>query len=311
MDEIKKPVKFLHPDTTKNVTGVYVQVHGSFTGGTNATYYYDVPEVPEMADSDTVSVILIGVDPDGLTGGLIWEITIIPHDGAGQPLGQTTRPVKIEEQNNNPGSGSCGLVLPIGQYWYWDLTLIEDPNGAGLVFYNDPDKKWGAGGQFINGCCINGKSSYNINCSGNTTAYRKLHFKTFFVFEEEILQFFSDGTFQRNTRELHSLPSPVESDFCGTGPGVVHWERYSVYYFGNWSINQLITPFQGDSLSLTLLTTTKTGGTGFGRTGGIIHQLDCNTLALIQPDREGQGHHSVSYFNRVHSTEEEGWYVLI
>ena len=131
------------------------------------------------------------------------------------------------------------------------------------------------------------------------------------MFEEEVMQFFSDGTFQRNTQELDALPDPDKTDFCGSGPGVVHWERYSVFYFGNWTIDKLATPFKGDSLSLTLLITSTTGGTGYGRAGGIIHQLDCNTLALIKLDREGQSHHEVSYFARSHTSEEEGWYVLL
>lgn len=313
MDEVKRPIKFLHEDTTKNVSGVYVQVHGS-----SSTYYYDVPEIPEMADNDSVSVILIGVDPDSLIDSagvppagapFIFEIEIVPYGESGQPLGGTKRPVQIDNPESNPNSGSCGLVLPDGQYWFWDLTLIEDPNGDGLVFYNDPEKKWGAGGQFINGCCINGTSSYNINCAGDTANQRRLNFKTFFVYEEEVLQFFSNGEFQRYTEELHALPDPDKSDFCGSGPGVVHWVEHNIYYFGNWSINKLTTPFKGDSLSLTLLTTSSTG-TGYGRSGGIIHQLDCNTLALIRPDREGQDRDEVSFFERIHTSEEEGFYVL-
>ena len=67
MDELKRPIKFLHEDPNENVSGVYVQVHATFIGGTNATYYYDVPELLETATNDSVSVIMIGIDPDGLT----------------------------------------------------------------------------------------------------------------------------------------------------------------------------------------------------------------------------------------------------
>ncbi|QHT68805.1 hypothetical protein GXP67_20195 [Rhodocytophaga rosea] len=202
----------------------------------------------------------------------------------------------------------CGLVLPDGQYWQWDLTLIEDVNNNKLLFYNDHNKKWGAGGQFINGCCIDGVSSYNIQCANNPSAFVKMRFKTFFVFEDEVLQFFKEGEYHRNTWELHSIPAPDESNFCGNGPGVVHWKEYDVFYLGNWSVSQLATPFQGDSLLLTLLTKDKVGGSGYGRSGGIIHQLDCNTLALINPDREGGNRHEVSFFARVHAIGEDGWY---
>ncbi|MEP7144979.1 MAG: hypothetical protein ABI707_18990 [Ferruginibacter sp.] len=311
VSEIKRPIRFLHKDTTKNVAGVYLQVHYiGAAGGSLATYYYDVPEVPDVADNDTVSVILIGVDPKDLHP-LDFDITIIPYDPFGQPLGETTRPVKIDEFNNDPLAGSCGLVLPTGEYWTWDMTFIENQQNNTLSFYNDPDKKWGAGGQFINGCCIDGISSYNTNCSGDTAHYRKLSFPTFFVFVEEILQFFNNGEFQRHTQELHSLPDPDKSDFCGSSLGIVHWSEISVYYFGNWSVQQLNKPFKGDSLKLTLLTTSTTGGTGYGNPGGIIHQLDCNTLALIRPDQEGGSQYTVSFFARSHTSEEEGWYVLL
>ncbi|QHT68804.1 hypothetical protein GXP67_20190 [Rhodocytophaga rosea] len=107
MDEIKGPIKFLHEDTTKNVAGVYIQVHSMVGGGSLATYFYDVPEIPEMADDDSVSVVLVGVDHDGLEdifgvppagAPFIFDVTIIPYGENGQTLGQTTRPVKIKDQ---------------------------------------------------------------------------------------------------------------------------------------------------------------------------------------------------------------------
>ncbi|MEJ7739274.1 MAG: hypothetical protein WKF97_17750 [Chitinophagaceae bacterium] len=315
MDQIKRPIKFLHMDTTKDVAGVYMQLHHSFTGSTS-TYYYNVPEIPEMAGSDSVSVILIGIDPGGLTdhagvppaGGVTFDITIVPYDKNGQPLGTTTRPVKLS-QPNGPLSGSCGLVLPFGDYWDWHLTLIEDKNTNGLLFYNDRDKIWGSGGQNIKGCCINGISSYNINCSGNTTAQKSLHFPTYFQYIEELIKFFENGTFIRFTKELHALPDPDLSNFCGSGEGIVHTVQHNVTYEGNYTVTKLATPFKGDSFSLQFLTTTKTGGTGFGRSGGLIHQLDCNTLALIKYDNEGSGRDEVSFFARV-TTGDDGWYEL-
>lgn len=302
MDEIKVPIRFLHMDTTKDVAGAYVQFHGG-------SFYYIVPEVEDLKDNDTVSVILMGFDTRGLPvpfggvppagpGSLTFDITITAYDVDGLPVAQTTRPVKISNQPNNPSSSPCGLVLAPGEFWDWQLTLIEDTNTNRLVFYNDFDKVWGAGGQFIKGCCINGKSSYNINCSADTAHHRTLLFPTSFQFAEESLKFFDDGTFARFTKQLHNLPDPDLSDFCGSGKGVVHGVTNAVSYFGTYTINTLATPFQGDSLSLSMFTTSKSGGSGYGRSGGVIHQLDCVTLALIQPDREGFGRHDVSYFTR-------------
>ncbi len=106
MDELKRPIKFLHEDPTENVSGVYVQVHGTFIGGTNATYYYDVPELLETATSDSVSVIMIGIDPDGLIDSdgvppagapFTFTITIVPYDPNGVPIAEDDRPVQISK----------------------------------------------------------------------------------------------------------------------------------------------------------------------------------------------------------------------
>jgi len=310
MDEVKRPIKFLHLDTTKNVSGVYIQIQSVAIG---ATFYYDVPEIPEMADNDTVSVILIGIDPKGLTPSAgvppagspfpPFIITITPYDKNGQPIATADRPAKIVK----PGSGPCGLVLPPGDYWDWHLTLIENPTSTGLVFYNDYDKVWGIGGQNIKGCCINGISSYGTTCASRPEDQRSLRFPTFFRYFEESIKFFDDGTFARFTKELHALPDPDLSNFCGTGPGLVHRVQYNVSYFGNYTVSRLTAPYKGDSLSLQMLTTSKAGGTGFGRSGGIIHQLDCSVLVLIQPDREGFDRDAVSFFTRI-TDGQAPWY---
>lgn len=301
LDKIKRPIKFLHEDTTKNVAGVYVQVHAS----TNATYYYDVPEIPEMADNDSVSVIMIGIDPEGLTdpAGVPpagapspIRITIVPYDENGQPLAQADGPVEVSDPKVDP-NGTCGLVLPQGDYWDWEMSYIAnpDPNGDPL-FLNSPEKIWGANGQNIKGCCINNISSYNINCSGNTAAQRSLRFNTFFTYVEEIFKFFDNGTYIRLTGQFSAIPEPQESDFCGSGPGVVTDKLSNVTYEGNWTINRLASPVEGDSLHLTLQGTKSTGG-GYGNPGGRIRILDCYLLVMIQPDNEGSGRDLVKFYN--------------
>ena len=68
MGSARIPIKFLH-DAATNVAGVYIQVHrpAASTAGDPlyATYHYDVPELAENAESDTVSVIFVGFDPTG------------------------------------------------------------------------------------------------------------------------------------------------------------------------------------------------------------------------------------------------------
>lgn len=319
MDELKKPFKFLHKDSLQNVAGVYVQVH--YTEG-SATFFYDVPELADMADNDSVSVILIGVNPDGLInesgvppagGPFTFDVTITPYNEAGQPLAEINRPVKISPPKIDPSgsNGACGLVLPPGDFWQWDLSLIEDPNGSGrLSFYNDPKKVWGAGGQFITGCCINGVSSYNqvLNCESDPAKAKRKHFPTFFQHQESLVKFFANGTYSQFSSQTHAVPDPGETNFCGVAPGVVNVTSRSVTEDGTWTVTKR-APYKGDSLYLQLIQTASTG-VGLVSPGGFIHQLDCGTLALVSPDREGANQDFVSFYSRV-NTGEDGWYDLL
>ena len=324
MDELKRPVKFLHEDPTENVSGVYVQVHGTFTGGTNATYYYDVPELQETATSDSVSVIMIGIDPEGLidTEGVppagapfTFIITLVPYDPNGVPIAEDDRPVKISkptDTNGNNGLGICGLITAPGDYWDWIMSYIDDPSVEyeQYIFFNSPDKLWGLDGQDINGCCINGNSSYDINCSGNTDAHRSLRFYTFFNYPDEIYKFFEDGTYAGLLENRSAIPDPQASDFCGTGPGVVHDTFSRGLEEGNWWVEQLTSPVNGDSLYLYIQGTSSTGVNGTARPGGRIHFLDCDLLVVIQPDLEGGNQELVKYYD-YRGGSSPPWYPFI
>jgi hypothetical protein len=319
-DKIKGPIKFLHEDTTQNVAGVYLQVHTAVggTGGSFASYYYDIPEIPDMADNDTVSVILIGVNPAGLIDPahgvpqLVFEITIIPYSPGGQPLAKAVRPVKISDPKIDPSgnAGSCGLVLPPGDFWKWDLSMIEDPGNGKLFFYNDPKKVWGAGGQFITGCCINGVSSYNtvLGCDKDPAKAKRKLFPTFFQFQESDSKFFTDGTYSQFSRQIHVNPAPDETDFCGVAPGVVHGSSSNVTESGTWKITN--SAYKGDSLNLSTFRTFTSGGNGIETPRGFIHQLNCKVLVLVRPGAEGSPFDMVSFFTRI-DTSKDGWYDFI
>lgn len=313
-DKVKRPIKFLHVDTTKDVKGVYIQVHASIAG-TNASYYYDVPEVPDMADSDTVSVVLLGADPAGLLGpagspGLIFQVTIVAYDQSGQALDQATRPAKIDHPKSNAATGTCGLQLPPGDFWNWDLSLIEDPINGKLFFYNDADKIWGGAGQLITGCCINGNSSYNtvLDCDKDPTKARRKHFATFFQHQESATKFFNTGEYTQFSKQIHSNPDPSASNFCSAQPGVVNVRSTDVTEEGTWTITKM-TPYKGDSLYLRLFQT-KSTGVGLVSPEGFIHQLDCSVLVLINPDNEGQDRDLVSFYTRI-NTSISGWYDML
>lgn len=316
-DEVKLPVKFQHLDTAQNVAGIYVQVQAAAIGGPlDATYYYDVPELPEMGSSDTVSVIMIGINPTGLVLPLSFNITITPYNSRGLPIAQAIRPVKIAEKNIDPKSngGSCGLVLPDGEYWDWEVSIIG--GGSPLDFEADPDKIFGAGGQFIRGNCCNGVSTYGFCSPFDTTLNARLHFATYYRIMAESLTFHDDGTFFRQTFEDGADPLPASSDFCGSAEGVIKYNLSHTTYNGNYTVTLAAIPpdlqvYRDDSLRLGLQTTSSSPqGSGYGNPGGIIHQLDCNIgeLVLIQVDLEGFGKHLYKFYTRRSFNKPLRWY---
>ena len=305
VDKWKLPIKFLHEDTTKNVTGVYIQVHFSSA----ATFYYDVPEVSDIASNDTVSVILVGIEPDGLedtagvppAGGTPFEITIVPHDSTGQPLGEVTVPVDILEPSTDI-KGECGLITKPGEYWNWSMSFIPDPNNplGEDIFRNDPNKLWGLAGQNIRGCCTNGQSAYTSNC--DSANFRYLNFQTFFGWPNEIYKFFEDGTYAGLTESISTAPEPQLSDFCGSDRGVVTEGFNRSFLEGTWAVSS-------SNVLTTLGTSTPQAGSLAARPDGIIDLVSCRLLIVIQPDREGGNSNLVKFYTR-HDSSSPEWYPL-
>ena len=232
VEGIRIPIEFLHTGNTQNVAGMYV-------GSAGGSFYYVAAELKDSTDNDTVSVILMGFNKLNMTFPISFNITITPYDGAGAPIHEYTVPVKIEEPNDDPSKPSAcgGLVLRPGEDWNWIMSYALGPNNTdGFVFMNYPLKKHGAGGQFIKGCCVNGKSFYNINCAGDTASQRSLLFPTYFQFPEESFRFKNDGTYDRLTIQDNANPDPPASNFCGNGKGVVIFKGTLGTYLGKWTI---------------------------------------------------------------------------
>lgn len=319
---LKGPVKFLHEGTAQDVAGMFVQVKGRAGA---ASFYFDVPEVEQMKVNDTVSTILMGFNPvDILTGNVpappggstsfVFDIVMTPYDDNKQPIASATRPVKISRQkiNENGTGGLCGLELPPGDEWRWDLSLIEDPSGNGkLSFYNDPKYVWGAGGQSITGCCINGVSSYNtvLNCESDPAKARRLLFPTFFQHMESSVKFFNDATYVHFSKQINVNPAPDRTNFCGGGQGQVDISQRNVTENGTWKITR-VTPYKGDSLRLQLTKISSSGGIGLVNPGGYIRQLECNLLVLVRPDNEVLNRDFISFYSRI-NVSINGWYLFI
>ncbi len=345
---LEVPIKFLHRDTTKNVAGAYVQVISMVGGGSLATYFYDVPEITEVAQSDTVSVVLVGIDWDGLKGflgvppagldkPLTFDITVTPYDETGQPLDETVIPVVVDDQSDSEelGSGSCPLVLPEGEHWKWDWTLTKI---SGITTSEStPDAI--SGGQFINGCCVDGVSDYSsLVCPPNTPNHRRLYFNTYYQARYESIIFKADGTYSRITEERYANPDPWISDFCGNGEGKIEEKSFIQLTKGNWVMERNVSTPQslrdyskgfdtGDYLRLTPTSVTPSGG--FIKTrGGFIWQNPCPSpssielpapgiLGLVTPDSggsDGGGNQLVfKFFKRsiLAGSNEDEWFAFL
>ena len=291
VDEVKIPIQFLQKDSTKKITGVFLQVQG-LQGGP-ASDYYDVPNVPQMdSTSDTVAVILAGIDPDGLDLPFDFNITITPHGASDDPIVQITRPVRVVKHHNSPTAG-CSIVTPGVSAWDWDLTAIGSTNGVSGDFYG-PSRVFNRGGQDIRGSCCAGVSVYGI-CPGVDTPNASLHFHTFYRIAGDRFVFNDAGSYFRRSDEDVTTPVPDSSNFCGAITGFIRFNVNTTLYTGDYAIvpAQPIKslPSAHDSLAVKLTQKTKDGTGGFGNGAGVIHQLDCsiNALVLIQPDLEGFG----------------------
>lgn len=303
IDKWKIPVRFLHEDTTKNVAGVYMQVHVGSTGG---TFYYDVPEVADIATNDTVSMILVGIEPKGLEdpsgvppagGAPPFEITIVPHDPDGRPLDEVTVPVVIAEPAADL-KGECGLITKPGEYWNWSMSFIPDPNNplGTDIFFNSPNKLWGLKGQNIRGCCTDGISEYTANC--DTANFRFLNFQTFFNWPNEIYKFIEDGTYAGLTEFISADPDPKASNFCGSDQGVVNEDFDRSFLEGTWKLSS-------NSMLSTLGTSTPQAGSLAARPDGIVDLVSCRLLIVIQPSGEGGNRDLVKFYIRTNSSSPE------
>jgi hypothetical protein len=275
LDDEKMSIEFLHNKQT-NVAGVYIQVKGNFLGGTGGIFqasdYYDVPEIEQTADSDSVSIVLAGFDPEGFDPSQFqlpfsFPIDIIPYDSNRNPLDKTTVVVTVEEENENPGNGgACGFINPPGTYWRWAYSYTQDQAGQLDRFFSPFDE---FKGQNISGCCdsVTGKS-----CGPGQAPNKTLVFPTLYVMAFELIVLKQGGSFERETIELHQDPIRDSTNFCGSGPGLVTELRSEMASTtGDWAYNAAnkILQLRGTS-----------GTAGWGNAGGGV-QVGCRTLLLI------------------------------
>ena len=290
MPSARIPIEFLHNAGT-SVAGVFIQVHRpvASTAGDPlyATYYYDVPELAESAESaesDTVSVIFVGFDPSGLELPLSLAVTISPYGANGQPLDEIEEIFTIEESNESSNKSGRSKADPCPfttssaiDSWNWKYSVIE-VNGK-REFYIAKGRM-ATYGQTILGCCNPGLSS--TGCAVGQTPNASLFFPTYYRIELELLAFLENGTFRRTTAEASANPETDSSDFCTGGLGRVRASIHEIDYRGFWTLDP-----NTQNLQLRTDTSTDPGG-GYGNPGGLL-SYTCHWMVLTQVDREGFG----------------------
>ncbi|HEX6224827.1 MAG TPA: hypothetical protein VFZ52_10480 [Chryseolinea sp.] len=306
------PIRFLHTETT-DVKGVYIQVVG---GSFSSTHYYDLPEIAESEESDTVSIVVLDFEIDDELPGVPparapFEIEMTPYGPDGTPIEDAPPiPVIVGEPHPSMDNGLCGL--PNGS-WVWERSYIDGE--LDVEFFNSPYKVWGLEGQDIKGCCVDGISGYGAFCLNADSEFQKtLNFQTFFIYKDEVFKFFDDGTFVRFTSQYNANPFPLETDFCTDTKGLVREVMNNITYNGDWSTRTVTMPegmnqYYSTADYLSLRTTSSTG-LGYGNPGGIIHHLSCDHLILIQPDNEGGDRNLYKVYKRIVTNEDIRWYAM-
>ena len=288
MASARIPIEFLH-DAGTSVAGVFIQVHRPVTSTTGdplyATYHYDVPDLSEIKESDTVSVIFVGFDPTGLELPLSFSVTISPYGENGQPLDEIEEIFTVEESNESSNTGgrskadSCPFTSSSAiDSWNWKYSAIEVD---GSIEFYLAKGRMATFGQTIYGCCNPGLSS--TGCAVGQIPNANIFFPTYYRIELELLAFLENGTFRRTTVEATASPLPDESNFCGD-VGKVHASIHEIDYRGFWTLDP-----NTENLQLQTTESTAEGGLGgYGNPGGIL-SYNCHYMLLIQLDREGFG----------------------
>lgn len=101
---------------------------------------------------------------------------------------------------------------------------------------------------------------------------------------------------------MNAVPKPEESNFCGSGPGLVEEDFDRNFHEGNWSVTTAINP-EGKQEPFLVMQGTTSGAVSVARPGGFIKLIDCEFLITSQPDREGGPFETITTYYRSNPTE--------
>lgn len=299
LPDIKMPIRISHPQSVV-IGGWYVAVK-------NSTFYYDV-SIDQEEDSDTVSVVIVKVDPDEIelpSGGgeqaKNIPVEITPYDQNGQPIDVITRVLSVEEPSDIcdirvDGDTVGGAVSD----WIWYSTEIFDSKGV-LKFINGPRQAFNANQEVV-GCCADSticpQAVFNPVTKATDLVYdSKLTAKTSYSILGETFTFFKNGTFGRQTVERIKNFSYTATDWCAGITGYNDRESIVFYYGthdyvpGNKAISYFASRKDCDD---------PLGICGYGsRPGEVLH--NCEMLAIIVDKLMLEGTEEIRLYVRVSS----------
>jgi len=206
---VKIPLRFSHPASRK-IKGIYVWVK-------QASVHYDVP-ISREEESDTVSVVILDINPGNIVLPYDIPVDIIPYDDGHTPMDVLERIISVEK-TAEPG---CDILVPrpstLGDTsgtwspeWFWFATLVFNPNDE-LTFLNAP------GNSFITqtnyeGCCDPNRPQGKCHPL-STTLNANVRAQIAYTIESETFTFFTNGTFARQTYERKQNFNPETTDWC-------------------------------------------------------------------------------------------------
>ena len=214
---VGKRVSFLHGSAV-NVTGFYVYVPG-------ASYYYDVPSVPEEA-RDSTDVVYIDAEfpvADFKDYPISFPIQLMPYvDGI--PFDPFIEPVSIEDPNDSDVVDECNSILVGGNndvgYWKWESTyrMFNDQ----ILNYWAPGFRVGLN-TLLGGCCRDdgvSRLAGDIGCSKiDSLRSDRQTWVEFPVVDGitslyEIMSLYDDGTLVIGGAKYEAKIIPDTRDFC-------------------------------------------------------------------------------------------------
>lgn len=239
MPGVKDMIRVSHPPGTP-IKGIYFAFQGS-------TFYYNAPADYEEK-SDTVSIIFFEIDAEDIedeisSGSTSVPLEITAYDESDKPIDMIERIMTIEK----PSSNGCDILEHI---WFWDWSVIFNHLDE-AVNVNCSDERYPNDFKYQD-CCLGAAFCPKYDDYQQPVYDVNIDISLFYSIAAEWLQFYSDGLFERETREFESYISNPGQDAATFDPckwkpeistrteTVTYWGTHD-YKPGNSTLSYIIT----------------------------------------------------------------------